>query len=155
MGYVLDYCPSIGTCFGIQLRIATFIISILGLAWGALYIYLFTPYGAAMLEDMGLPNTFCKPLRYFHGLFGVLLCAVHILLFFAAKYESDALCELYVWFFIVFIFILIIAAVSVACVAIVMGNISFALFFQLAVALTISVSLIFSMIVANFRMELP
>lgn len=156
MVYILDNCPSLDSCcFSVPLRTAVLIISIIGIFWALLFIVAFTTTGSKTIEDLRIPKTFLKPLRYYHGTFGVLLCAVNILLFLAAVFESDAFCEVYIWFMVVFWLLSLIMAIAISFGAIISDDVVFGSVFPLIVLLTMALSFYFIVVVANYRMTIP
>ncbi|CAH2095528.1 unnamed protein product [Euphydryas editha] len=156
MGYILDNCPSLDNCcFSVPLRTAVIIISIIGFFWATFYIFAFTTTGSKTIEDLGIPKSFSKPLRYYHGTFGVLLCGVNVLLFLAAVFESDAFCEVYIWFMVVFWLFTLIMAIAIAFGAIISDAVVFGSMFLLIIFLTMTLSFYFIVIVANYRMTIP
>ncbi|XP_045504368.1 uncharacterized protein LOC123701006 [Colias croceus] len=156
MGYILDDCPQVqDCCCCVPLRHGAITVGILGLLLSAMFFYGFTSHGMARAEERGLPRSLNKIMRYFSGISGVLLAAVHVLLIFAGVYESDSLCEVYIWFMVFFWVILVIVAAAVCVCAVLDDNILFACLFLLGVAVFILVSFYFLLVVANFRMTLP
>ncbi|OWR51188.1 hypothetical protein KGM_215235 [Danaus plexippus plexippus] len=156
MSALIENCPTLNQCCCcVPLRPSLVIISLVGLLCGGVFLFCFTSYGNSMLEDCGLPQQFAKPLRYLYGLFGVQVSAVHVLLLFAAVSESDALCEVYIWFMVLFWTLLICSTALVSSLAFVSGSVMFASLLIVIVVVGILVSLYSTMIVANFRMTLP
>ncbi|VVC94722.1 unnamed protein product [Leptidea sinapis] len=99
MGYILDDCPQVNNfCFCIPLRAGVKIIAVICMIISATFIYGFTPPGIELAKEWGLPESVAKSVRYYNGFIGVLLFAVSLLLLFAAIYDSDSLCEVFIWF---------------------------------------------------------
>lgn len=156
MGYTLDSCPTLHSCCNcVPLRLAVMIISVIGLWWAALYVFAFTTAGRDAFVSMGVPINVANFMRYIHGIFGVLLCAVHILLFFAAVHKSDCLCELYVWFMAVFWVFLFLFALIIAVSACIAEKMLFAAVFISLIVISVLVSVYFTIVVANYRMTIP
>lgn len=156
MGYALDNCPTLHRCcMSVPLRVGVMLIAALGLFWSAFYIFAFTGAGKGVLSDLGVPKDVGDVMRYVHGVFGVLLCAVHILLFIAAVYESDSLCEVYVWFMVLFWLLLVVSAAVMAVATVIADQILFACVFLFIIFVTILISFYFTIVVANYRMTLP
>lgn len=156
MGYVFDNCPTLHECcFSVPLRPAVFVIAVLGLLWGGAFIFAFTDAGAKELADLGMPEGVADVMRYVHGALGVLLVAVHLLLLAAAIFESDSLCEVYLWFMVVFWVVLVVAALVVAVAAIIDQNYAFAGIYFLVMIVFLLISIYFAMIVGNYRMTVP
>lgn len=94
-------------------------------------------------------------MRFVHGVFGVLLCAAHVLLFLASVFKSETFCEVYIWFMIVFWVFLILSAVVTATATMIADKILFGTIYLLVVFLCLLLSVYFTIIVANYRMTLP
>ncbi|CAG9568436.1 unnamed protein product [Danaus chrysippus] len=156
MSAVIESCPTLNACCCcIPLRPSLVLISLVGLVCGGAFLFCFTSYGSGLLVAGGLPQQFSKPLRYLHGLFGVQVSAVHVLLLLAALSESDALCEVYIWFMVLFWTLLLCSTALVSSLAFLSGSIVFASLLLVIVVVVTVVSLYSTMIVANFRMTLP
>lgn len=156
MGYILDNCPTLNDCcFSIPLRVGVIIISLLGLIWGGFYVFLFTSPGHSVLEDLGLPSSIGKVIRYIHGLFSVILIAVHIVVFLAAIFESDAFCEVYIWCIFIFWIITILSTIISVWACAANGALLFVFIHITVVVFILLMSFYFTLIVANYRMTLP
>lgn len=156
MGYLLDSCPIVhGCCACAGLRAGAGAAGALGLCWGALYLAASAPRARAAAQAHGVPARVAAAMRLVHGALGVLLCAIHVLLIFATIYRSGCLCELYVWFMIVFWVLAVISGCVISISALVVGNVLFACIFLVVVLFTVAVSCYFTIVVANYRTTIP
>lgn len=156
MGHALDNCPTLHLCcMSVTLRIGVMLISVLGLFWTAIFIFCFSGFGKQMLNNLGMPNDVGDVLRYVHGVYGLFLFAVHIVLFLAAAFESVGFCEMYIWFMVFFWLALVISATVVAVASVIADKFLFACLFLLLIFVAILVSFYFTIVVANYRMTLP
>ncbi|KOB77166.1 Uncharacterized protein OBRU01_04540 [Operophtera brumata] len=156
MGYALDNCPTLHLCCAsVPLRSGVMLVSALGLVWAGAFIFLFSGAGKHLLTDLGMPKSLSTNMRYVHGIYGVLLCAVHLLLFIAAAYENDSLCEVYIWFMVSFWVVLVVSASWVAINSVLEDKFLFAGVFLSLIFFTILANFYFTIVVANFRMTLP
>ncbi|KAJ8709451.1 hypothetical protein PYW07_009277 [Mythimna separata] len=155
MGYLLERCPAVDGCCGLSLRRAALLAGALGLAWGLLYVWLFSAAGAALVARGAGAGGAAAALRYAHGALGVLLLALHALLLAAALADSDALCDLYIWGTPVCWAGLLLAAVTFAGAAVLRDQLAVATLVLFAVLLSVLVSAYFMMVVINFRLTMP
>ncbi|CAF4881451.1 unnamed protein product [Pieris macdunnoughi] len=157
MVYILDECPVMHSCCCcVPLRVATIASGVVGLIGAGGFLWVGSTEGARRLASSGVVGTsLLKLVRYFCGASGVLLAAAHALLIAAAVHESDALCEVYIWFMAVWSAVLfaLTAAVSVQAA---LASFEASAFSALASALLLIVVIfLLIVIVANYRMTLP
>lgn len=156
MGYALDQCPTLHRCcMSVPLRVGVALVGVLGVLGAAALAFLFTGVGMQALAELGVGRDTGRVMRYVHGVLAVLLCAVHVLLLLAALWQSDALCELYVWSMLLCWALLAAAAAVLAVSAVIAGAVLFACALLFLTFLTILVSFYFTIVVANYRMTLP
>ncbi|CAH4027341.1 unnamed protein product [Pieris brassicae] len=157
MGYILDECPVMHSCCCcVPLRVGTVVIGVLGLIGAGGFLWVGSTEGARRLATSGVVGTsLLRSVRYFCGASGVLLAAAHALVLAAAVHESDALCEVYIWFMAVWSVVLFALATTVSVQA-ALASFEASAFAALAFALLFLVlTFILILIVANYRMTLP
>lgn len=158
MGYGLEWCPTFHQCCGcVSLRLGLLWIASLGAVWGAMHLYAYSPAGSKSLLQAGVPALLADSCgaRLVHGVLGVLLFALHIMLAAATIFINAAIFELYCWALMginIAVFLIAVLASSIAgfygCPLLAAGIAFF-------VAFIVLVSLYFAAIVANYRMTLP
>ena len=156
MGYLLERCPVMNRFCLLQLREASMLAGLLGLAWAALYLFLFSAPGARLVaRGAGGAGGAVTALWYLHGALGVLLLALHVLLLVGVAAQSDWLCDLYVWGMLGCWLGVVLAAVTFAGAAVLADRLVLATLVLFTVLLSVVVSCYFVMAVINFRLTMP
>ncbi|CAG9793160.1 unnamed protein product [Diatraea saccharalis] len=157
MGYTLENCPVVYSCCGrVPLRYSCMFIAVLGVLTAALLMFIYSDAGNTTAKGLGVPYAAVKPMDFTCFVFGVLLCAGNILLLIATIYLSEALCELYVWFMLVYLLVFIVCGVAlVVTMALADADKILVFVLFLIIVVYVSVSLYFTVVVANFRMTIP
>lgn len=155
MGYLLDRCPEVYRCWFLSLRKAALLAGLLGLAWAALYLFLYSAPGAQQVVRGAGEGRAASVLRYVHGALGVLLLALHAMLLVGVWAESDWLCDVYIWGMLVCWVGLIVAAVTFAGAAVLVDQLMAATLVLFGVLLSVLVSFYFVVIIINYRLTMP
>lgn len=155
MGYLLERCPEVNRFCFLQLREASLLAGLLGLAWAALYLFLFSSPGARLVSRGAGAGQASTVLWYAHGALGVLLLALHVLLLVGVARESDWLCDVYIWGMLACWLGLLLAAVLFAGAAVLADRMVLATLVLFTVLLSVLMSFYFVMVVINFRLTIP
>lgn len=154
MGY-LEKCPVVHRFCFLPLRTAVMVIAFFGLNWSAWYLFLFSSAGASWIAASAGRSEVTDALRYVHGALGVLLAALHLLLLAVAAYESDSLCDVFVWGMLVCWAGVLVSAVALAGAAVLANNLWFATCFLFCVLLIVLMSFYDVIVVVNYKMTIP
>lgn len=123
LGY---YCPILSSCcYCIPLKIATFLIAVLGLVPTIMCIFLTTRSGNIFLKVNGIPETETKVLGYIYAGLGIIVFCCHVVLFVAAITRLKKLFAMYLWIMIFFIIVNLILAFIIGIETLFTGHLLF------------------------------